>query len=70
MGLTRSGSTAKMLNLHEQQAELEDDLIEMKMRFDVLEEMDEEDPAFDEDEYDNLEESIEVKEKMLDELRS
>ena len=41
-----------MLNLHEQQAELEDDLIEMKMRFDVLEEMDEEDPAFDEDEYD------------------
>ena len=32
--------------------------------------MDEEDPAFDEDEYDNLEEAIGMKEEMLMSLRS
>ena len=44
--------------------------MEMKARFDVLEAMDENDPNFFEDEYDNLDELIETKQELLLELRS
>ena len=50
--------------------ELEDDLMEMKKRYDELDAMDEDDKNFDEDEFDNLEEAIESKEEMLMALRS
>ena len=44
--------------------------MEMKIRFDQLDAMDEKDPNFIEDEYDNLEEIIETKQELLMELRS
>lgn len=44
--------------------------MEMKIRFDQLDAMDENDPNFIEDEYDNLDEIIETKQELLMELRS
>ena len=51
-------------------ADLEDELIEMKMRFEDLDCMSESDPKFNEDEYENLETTIEMKEEMLHDARS
>ena len=42
-------------------ASAEDDLLEMKMRYDALDAMSWTDPKFNEDEYENLEETIDLK---------
>ena len=51
-------------------ADLEDELVEMKMRYEQLDAMSESDPKFNEDEFENLEETIEMKEDSLHEARS
>ena len=39
---------------------MEDDLLDMKIRFDKLDQMDEDDPKFDIEEYENLDSTIEI----------
>ena len=43
--------------------------MQMKFRFDQLDRMNENDPKFDQDEYDNLEEAIDIKDEQLIDLR-
>ena len=59
----------QMAKVHMQICELEDDILEMKMRYDELDDMSEDNSQFNEDEFDNLEGTIEMKNKMLDKLR-
>ena len=48
---------------------LEDELMELKFKFDKMDAMDENDPKFNEDEYNNLEEIIDIKDEQLIDLR-
>ena len=60
----------QMKSLVEQICDLEDELLEIRQRFDELDEMEEDDSDFDEEEYNKLEEEIEQKGELLIDLRS
>ena len=49
---------------------MEDELLELKARFEKLDNMDDNDPKFNEEEYEALEEVIELKDNLVVDLRS
>ena len=51
-------------------ADLEDELIGMKIRYEKMDELDWEDPKFNNEEFEELEELIEATQEKLDALRS
>ena len=53
-----------------QVATAEDDVLDMQARFNKLDAMDWDDPKFDNDEFENLQEKLEIKKDQLIDLRS
>ena len=49
---------------------MEDELLDLKAKFEKLDNMDDNDPKFNEEEYEALEEVIELKDNLVVDLRS
>ena len=68
--LSKSDSQTAMMNVVMMVSAAEDDVLDMQARFNQLDAMDWDDPKFDNDEYENLQEAMEIKKDQLIDLRS
>ena len=68
--MSKAQAESEIQSLRGQICQLEDELMDLKQRFEELDDMSESNSQFNEDEYENLEETIDMKDEQLIDLRS